>query len=183
MTVTVTPEEFRFVHFDAAQTARIADDVARLVGIDRPVMVEIDETTPLSRVRIDLGDSIVLHVESGAFEDTKRPRHQSEAATAASLARCLLKARDRLEGGFGEAPADDDLTLQQAAAWDTYCAGRMARLGLTVNQQRFRYNYRNRFGFTDEVDARFERVWSADALTWGELQSLTSGESTPVEAP
>ena len=88
-----------------------------------------------------------------------------------------------MEGGFGEAPADDDLTLQQAAAWDTYCAGRMARLGLTVNQQRFRYNYRNRFGFTDEVDARFERVWSADALTWGELQSLTSGESTPVEAP
>ena len=132
MTVTVTPEEFRFVHFDAAQTARIADDVARLTGIDRPVQVEIDETTPLSRVRIDLGDTIVLHVESGAFEDTKRPRHQSETATAASLARCLLKARDRLEGGFGEAPTDDDLTLQQAAAWDTYCAGRMARLGLTV---------------------------------------------------
>ena len=71
MTVTVAPQEFRFVHFDAAQTARIADDVARLVGIDRPVLVEIDETTPLSRVRIDLGDSIVLHVESGALMRTR----------------------------------------------------------------------------------------------------------------
>lgn len=178
MTVTVTPQEFRFVHFDAAETARIAADIASLLGVDRPVRIEIDETTPLARTRIELGDEIVLHIESGAFEDTKRPRHQSEATTAASVGRCLLKARDRLSGGFGEAPPDADLSLQQTAAWDTYCAARLARLGLTVNQQRWRYNYRNRFGFTDAADAAFETVWAADGLTWGELQAITGAAAS-----
>ena len=177
MTVTVTPQEFRFVVFDAAHTARIAADLAALLGIDRPVRIEIDETTPLARTRIELGDEIVLHVESGAFEDTKRPRHQSEATTAASLGRCLLRSRDRLSGGFGEAPPDSELTLQQTAAWDTYCAARLARLGLTVNQQRWRYNYRNRFGFTDQADASFEQVWAADGLTWGELLAITGASA------
>lgn len=173
MTITVAPQQFRFVHFDAAATERIAADVAAILGIDRPVHVEIDETTPLSRVRVGISDTITLRVESGAFEDTKRPRHQSEAATAASIGRVLLKVRDRLSGGFGEAPADDDLTLAQSAAWDTYCAGRLARLGLAVNQQRWRYNYRNRFGFNDAADAGFEQVWAADGLTWGELLAIT----------
>lgn len=175
--VTVNPQTFRFVHFDAAHTARIAADLAALLGIDRPVRIEIDETTPLARTRIDVGDDIVLHVESGAFEDTKRPRAQSEEATVTSLGRCLLKARDRLTGGFGDAPADADLSLRQTAAWDTYCAARLARLGVVVNQQRWRYNFRNRFGFTDGTDAAFERVWAADDLTWGELQAITEGIS------
>jgi hypothetical protein len=175
MSVTVAPQEFRFVHFDAELVRRIADDMVRLVGIDRPVHIDIDETTPLSRMTVDIGDEIVLHVESGAFEDTRRPRHQSEAATAANIGRCLLKARDRLSGGFGEAPPDDQLSLGQAASWDTYCAGRLSRLGLTVNEQRWRYNFRNRHGFTDAADAAFERIWAADGLTWGELESITAG--------
>lgn len=175
MSVTVAPQEFRFVHFDAELVRRVADDMVQLLGIDRPVRIDIDETTPLSRMTVDIGDEIVLHVESGAFEDTRRPRHQSEAATAANLGRCLLKARDRLTGGFGEAPPDDQLTLAQAASWDTYCAGRLARLGLTVNEQRWRYNFRNRHGFTDAADAAFDRVWAADGLTWGELESITAG--------
>ncbi|HAP77040.1 MAG TPA: hypothetical protein DCR14_13255, partial [Acidimicrobiaceae bacterium] len=84
----------------------------------------------------------------------------------------------RLSGGFGEAPPDADLSLQQTAAWDTYCAARLARLGLTVNQQRWRYNYRNRFGFTDAADAAFETVWAADGLTWGELQAITGAAAS-----
>jgi hypothetical protein len=174
MTVTVSPSEFKFVQFDAALIARIGDQMVATLGIDRPVHVEVDETTPLGRMRIDLGDTITVHVESGAFEDNRKPREQSEANTAANLGRALLRANDRIQGGFGEAPADDDLSLRQVCAWDTYCAGRLARFGLKINQQRWSYNFRNRHGFTDAADASFASIWAAGGLTWGELESIST---------
>ncbi|MDP2290403.1 MAG: hypothetical protein Q8M22_04400 [Actinomycetota bacterium] len=178
MTATVSPLEFRFVKFDAALTERVADELVAALGIDRPVHIEIDETTPLGRVRATIGDDAIhLHVESGAFEDSKRPREQSETATAVNLGRILLRVRDRLHGGFGEAPPDDELSLRQMAAWETYCAGRLARLGLTVNQQRWLYNFRNRHGFTDAADAAFHQIWTADGLTWGELEAISTAAS------
>ncbi|MGB8860436.1 MAG: hypothetical protein WCC60_14320 [Ilumatobacteraceae bacterium] len=184
MSATVTPETFRFVKFDSTMVARIADGLLAALGIDRPVHVKIDETTPLGRVRADFGpnpgDPIDISVESGAFEDSRRPREQSEVATAVSLGRILLRVRDRLHGGFGEAPPDDDLELRQLAAWETYCAGRLMRIGLTVNQQRWRYNFRNRHGFTDAADAAFEQIWAADGLTWGELEAISSAAVTPA---
>ena len=169
MTVTVTPDTFKFVSFDADVVQRVAEQLVAALGIDRPVHVQVDETTPLARVTVDIGDVITVTAESGAFENTRRPREQSEDATAASIGRALLKARDRLHGGFGEAPADDELTLAQVSAWNTYCAGRLSRIGLRINEQGWRYDFRNRHGFTDAADAAFERVWSADALPWAEL--------------
>lgn len=175
MSVTVAPHDFRFVKFDAQVVQRVGDELLATLGIDRPLHVEIDETTPLGRVRATVNpDGIVVNVESGAFEDSKRPREQSETATAVSLGRILLRTRDRLQGGFGEAPADDELSLRQMAAWETYSAGRLTRLGLTVNQQRWRYNFRNRHGFTDVADAAFERIWAADGLSWTELEAISS---------
>jgi hypothetical protein len=174
MSVTVTPQEFKFVAYDAALIQRVAEELlASLDLADRTVAIEVDETTPLSRTRVEIGDTISIRAESGAFEDTKRPRQQSEVATATSLGRVLLRVRDRLSGGFGEAPADEDLTLAQVAAWETYSVGRLERLGIAVNEQRWRYNFRNRHGFTDVADAAFNRLWSSDGLTWGELEAIS----------
>jgi hypothetical protein len=174
MSVTVTPQEFKFVAYDAALIQRVAEELlASLDLADRTVAIEVDETTPLSRTRVEIGDTISIRAESGAFEDTKRPRQQSEVATATSLGRVLLRVRDRLSGGFGEAPADEDLTLAQVAAWETYSVGRLERLGIAVNEQRWRYNFRNRHGFTDAADAAFNRLWSSDGLTWGELEAIS----------
>lgn len=175
MSVTVEPQEFKFVEFDAATILRVADSLVAALGIDRPVHVTVDETTPLGRVSVEVGDTITVRVQSGAFEDSRKPRSQSEAATAATLGRALLHVNDRLHGGFGEAPADEELTLRQASAWDTYVVARLSRVGLSVNEQRWRYNFRNRHGFTDVADEAFERIWSADALTWGELESISTG--------
>ena len=173
MTVTVSPQTFQFVHFDAESIQRVADSLVAALGIERPVVIEVDETTPLARITVDIADTVVVRAESGAFEDTRRPRHQSENATAVSLGRVLLRARDRLSGGFGEAPADHDLTLAQVAAWETYCAGRLDRLGLRMNQQRWRYNFRNRHGFRDVADLAFDRLWNSDGLTWAELDEIS----------
>jgi hypothetical protein len=173
VSVTVTPQEFKFVAYDAALIQRVADELLASIGLaDRDVQIEVDETTPLSRMRVAIGDSISIRAESGAFEDTKRPRQQSETATATSLGRVLLRVRDRLIGGFGEASPDEDLSLAQVAAWDTYCVGRLERLGVAVNQQRWRYNFRNRHGFSDTSDDAFNRLWSSDALTWAGLQAI-----------
>lgn len=177
MSVTVTPQTFNFVAYDAALIERVAEEL--LASLDlagslsgRAVQIEVDETTPLSRMRVEIGDTIAIRAESGAFEDTKRPRQQSEVATATSLGRVLLRVRDRLSGGFDEAPADKELTLAQVAAWETYCVGRLARLGIAVNEQRWRYNFHNRHGFTDEADVTFDRLWSSDGLTWADLVAI-----------
>lgn len=174
MSTTVEPSSFKFVSFDATLITKAADGLLQVLGLDRPVHVVVDETTPLARIRTEIGDTITIRVESGAFEDPRRPRQQSDVNTTATLARALLRARDRISGGFGEAPGDDDLSLRQVAAWEAYCAGRMARLGVPVNEQRWRYNFRNRHGFTDTADAAFDHVWSADGLTWGELESIST---------
>jgi hypothetical protein len=175
MSVSVTPQAFSYVAFDAGMIERVADELLSSLGLaDHDVHIEVDETTPLSRLRVEIGDTIAIRAESGAFEDTKRPRQQSETTTTTSLGRVLLRVRDRLTGGFGEAPPDKELTLAQMAAWEAYCLGRLERLGVPVNQQRWRYNYRNRHGFTDQVDAAFDRLWASDGLTWGELQAISA---------
>jgi hypothetical protein len=179
MSVTVTPQAFKFVAYNAALIQRVAEELLASLGLaDRDVHIEVDETTPLGRTRVEIGDALSIRVESGAFEDTKRPRQQSEVATATTLGRLLLRVRDRLSGGFGEAPPDDELSLAQVAAWETYSVGRLSRLGIEVNEQRWRYNFRNRHGFTDAVDDAFNRLWSSDALTWGELEAICAEGST-----
>ena len=174
--VTISPEEFTFVKYDAAEIASIVTELAEQLELANPIRVIVDETTPLAKLseEIDAASSdatITLHAESGALEDRKHPMSFSADVARESLGRILLRAHDRMRPDFADAPSDLDLTLEQNAAWDTYCAGRLARMGVRVNQQRWRYNHRNRFGFRDDVDAHFERIWAADDLGWDDLTS------------
>jgi hypothetical protein len=169
--VTVTPTTFSFVRYDAAEIAGLAGELAAMLGLANPIRVVIDETTPLAKLSEELdgtgSDAIItVHAESGALEDRQHPMSFSADNARESLGRMLLRARDRLRSDFADAPPDVQLTLQENAAWDTYCAGRLAHLGVAVNQQRWRYNHRNRFGFHDGVDAAFDELWGADDLGW-----------------
>lgn len=175
MSVTVTPEQFTYVAFDAVVIERIATDLLTSLGLgERDVAIEVDETTPLARMRVSIGDPISIRAESGAFEDPKKPRQQSETHTATSLGRVLLRVRDRLVGGFADAPPDNELSLAEMSAWETYCVGRLARLGIAVNRQRWLYNFRNRHGFTDHSDSAFDHLWTSDDLTWDDLRTTSS---------
>lgn len=182
-TVTVTPDEFTFVFFDGARIAAVTEKLLGEIGIDRDVRIEVDESTPLGRARMQSAEPIVLAVESGAFEDAKRPRHLSERATADVVGKWLFRVRDRLDPAFGTPPPDDELTMAQSTAWDTYCVGRMARLGYPVQRQRRLYHFRNRHGFSDLADAAFEELWNADGLTWADIERVcatTEPTRTPV---
>jgi len=178
--VTVSPTEFNFVKFDADEIASLVNDLATALGISNPIRVVIDETTPLAKLSEEVDGTgpdatITLHAESGALEDRQHPMSFSADNARESFGRILLRAHDRLRPDFAGVPADVDLTLQENAAWDTYCVGRLARLGVRTNQQRWRYNHRNRFGFADGVDAAFDALWSADDLGWTDVLATARG--------
>jgi hypothetical protein len=132
------------------------------------------------RITAEDGDPIVIQADSGAFEEPRRPRALSEDNVVTNAGRVLLRLRDRSDGSFADAPAENDLTLAQIAAWDTYSVGRIGRLGYHVHQPRWRYNFRNRHGFTDATDAAFDRIWAADQLTWAELLTISAGAAASV---
>ncbi len=172
-TVTVTPDEWQFVAFDSGRIAAVAEKLLGEIGLDVDLKIEGDETTPMGRVSTSSLEPLVVAVESGAFEDAKRPRQLSEQAVADVLGRLLHRSRDRLDPTFGDPPPDAALTLQQSTAWDAYAVGRCARLGYPVQRQRRLYHFRNRHGFTDAADAAFERLWTGRDLTWSEVAGLS----------
>jgi len=183
VTVTVVPEQFTMVLFDAPTIQRCVETLLdRLDMTDREVRVEVDETTPIARVRTELGDPIVVRAESGALEDTRHPRYLSETAVNTAVGRSLLRARDRISGRFDDAPADDELTLAQVAVWDTYAAGRLSRLGYPMHVPRWLYNFRNRHGFTDQADRAFAELWAADDLSWADLSALSERAAASTSA-
>ena len=183
MSVTVTPEEFSLVKFDASEIKSVAEKLISAIGLpaDLDVRIEVDESTPLGRATVtSYDDPVVISVESGALEDPKRPRLVSSTGSADVLGRLLFRVKDRRTDGFGDAPADGDLTMPQSVAWDVYCIGRLVRLGFKHydNRQRRLYHFRNRHGFTDAADEAFERLWTADDLTWSDIAALSDRAAT-----
>ncbi len=47
MPVEVTPPTFTLVDFDPKQLTRIVRKLAGAIGVDRPITLEVDQTTPL----------------------------------------------------------------------------------------------------------------------------------------
>jgi hypothetical protein len=90
------------------------------------------------------------------------------------LASAFLRGRDRLDGGFEDAPADGDISERQRVIWDTYTEGRLNRQGgYLINEPRRRYTYRLRCGFNDVADTEYERLWGgATSLSWAELEEI-----------
>lgn len=171
--VSVTPQEFHFVKFDAAEVAELTSKLADAIGLpaDAVIEIDIDESTPTTRVRTDSVDPIKLHLEGGAIEDPTVPRTLSDRLAADVIGRLLLRANDRRSGGFADAPADGELDLMQQTAWDTACMGRLERLGYDVRKPRRQYHFRNRHGFSDVADTVFERLWAADSVTWADIEA------------
>jgi hypothetical protein len=173
--VTVVPDSFSLVDFDAGEIAGMVEALAGAIGLDADVTVEVDQTTPLGHAAVASVDPVVLHVESGALEDPRKLRALSPTGARNVLGRLLFRVRDRLDPAFGPVPADGDLSLEQATAWDVYCVGRLVRLGFTHfdDRQRRLYQFRTRHGFSDTADASFAALWEGDGLTWADVDRLS----------
>jgi hypothetical protein len=172
--VSVTPAEFAQVTFDAAEIAELVTALAGQLGVSNTIQLVVDETTPLAKITCSIeaassDATIVIDAQSGAIENTKQLTTLGVSQLNTSVGRMLLRARDRMRSDFADTPADDDLSLAETAVWDTYCAARLAHVGNEINTQRWRYNHRNRLGFSDAADADFDRLWAADDLGWADV--------------
>jgi hypothetical protein len=170
--LTVSPETFTMVLFDADEIRSVGEELIDRIGLpdDLDIRLEIDEPVPLGRMYLTVdGRSVLCKVEGGAFEDPKRPRRLSPGNVQNGFGRLLLRVRDMLDPAFGTPPADGEMTLAERVAWDTYSEGRLDRLGYSQRQPRRRYHFRMRHGFTDVADRVFERLWAADSLTWSDI--------------
>lgn len=176
--VRIEPEQFTLVEFDRDELAGVVEKLLAAIGLDRPVVLEIDQTTPLGEARVvSMEPEVRLFLESGALEDPKRLRQLSPSGAANVLGRLLFRVRDRLDPAFGEVPTDQELGLERSSAWDVYAIGRLVRLGFRHENDRQRrlYQFRTRHGFTDASDAAFDALWNGDGLTWADVERLSDG--------
>ena len=184
--VTVSPETFELVEFDAGEIARVAGEVADAVGLgaDVPVRIEVEESVINAKTasRLD-GEAVVIEATGGAFESLRAARKFDEARCRNVLGQALLRARDRLDPAFGEPPADADLDVHQETAWATSIEGRLARAGvITGRPQRRIYHFRVRHGFNDGVDRAFDQLWNGEGLTWADIQRTSDEARGAVSA-
>ena len=182
--VTVTPQEFHFVTFDAARIAELVEQVADAVGVpdDTAVLIDVDERVPLGRVELLDVDPIRLTVQGAAFENAKRPRELHDKDVVDTTGRWLVRALDRRSPAFADAPSESDLPIPLAVAWTASCAGRCEQAGFAPAKERWRYHFRNRHGFTDVSDACFERLWSAPSPTWADIVAASSEAAASRES-
>lgn len=188
MTVTLVPEQFTLVKFDADQVRELIADTMATIGFpaDVDVVIEVDEVLPhpLTASVVELVDGVPrLWFTGGCFESPQRQTGLSVDHTRVELASSLYRAMDRLSGGFEDAPADDDLDDRTRNLWDAYAEARARLAGFPVREQRRRYTFRLYCGFNDEADAEFERLWAGGTLTWAETvataERLAAADTRP----
>lgn len=176
--VTVTPETFELIDFDAAEIAAIAAEVADAVGIGAavPLVVEVDEAIMMGRAAARIEDGKVLvSATGGAFESLRKARAFDPERGKAILGHVMLRASDRLDPSFGDPPPDDEIDVLVDSAWAAYIEGRLDRRGIVSGRpQRRMYHFRVRHGFNDDVDRVFDRLWNADGLTWDDVKAASS---------
>jgi hypothetical protein len=175
--ISVTPDPFTLIAYDADEIRAIIEDLAALVGIPSSVDIhlEVDEElfAPLVGHLSDVVDgAIMIWISGGNFEDNRLPRHFAPVQARRDLTVALLRAHDRLTDDFANAPADKQLTRAERAAWDAYASGRAERLGAPARRQASLYEFRLQHGFTDIADAAFDRLWQAEHVTWDGLREI-----------
>jgi hypothetical protein len=175
--VTVTPDPFTLIPFDAPTIASLVEDVAALVEF--PPAVEIDVAVdeelfpPLTGHMTDVVDGRAsLWISAANLEDTRQPRTFAPEQARSDFVVMLLRAKDRLSDDFAGAPPDRELTRGERVAWDIYAIGRAERLGMVVRRQRELYDFRLQHGFTDVADAVFERCWNAPTMTFAGIREV-----------
>ncbi len=177
MSVTVAPDPFHLVNYDTATIRAIVEDVVAQIefppGVDVALTVDEGLPHPILGTNADIVDGAAhLWVSGGNFESRNKSREFSDRHARAEITHMLLRAKDRLSGGFESAPPDAELTLGERQAWDCYAWGRILHMGHNVHEQKRRYDFRMQHGFNDAADAAYERLWSAESMTWDGVREI-----------
>jgi hypothetical protein len=185
--IHVSPESFSMVEFDPDEIRAIAERLADTAGLpaELEVRIEVDEAVPTGRVRVSSLEPVVIEIEGGAFEDSRRLRKFSADSASRVLGRVLLQVHDQRDPAFGTPPPRDALSFALRSAWDVYATGRLGGNGFDTQRQRWLYAFRTRHGFDEATDRAFEQLWDGGGLTWDDIAGLSAaaaGEITPSPA-
>ena len=126
--ITVTPDTFTKVEFDADAIRSIAEAVSQRLGAiadDLDVELVIDEDQPTTRMSIASLDPLVFHLDSGALEDTREPRTLGTEMASVSIASLFIEYLDRIDPSFGAPPLGQPEDFAERIAWSAYTHGRV----------------------------------------------------------
>lgn len=181
--IRVRPQEYTKVSFDSEVLQTLAqralEGVAALPD-DLDVVIEIDENQATNRVRITSMDPLGFAVDGGAVENYKQPRTVGDLPSGISFCRLFLEVVDRQSSSFGAPPLEESLTHAHRMAWNVNLFGRTSRHGYEIHQPRYRYNFRNRHGFSDLADRTFDRLWDGEEFTWAEITAMSDAATDAV---
>lgn len=178
--ITVVPPTFAKVEYDAGQIAGLATEALTLVpdlwpapDLEPGIEVRVDEHQATTRASVVSTDPVVLAVDSGALENLKDPRRLGAHESKVTFTYLYLELLDRRSASFGAPEVGATITHAHRLAWDVNLYGRVARLGLRLHPPRFRYDFRNRHGFTDKADRVFDLLWATDGLSFARIVELS----------
>lgn len=181
--IVVKPETYTKVDFDSELIQTLAQRALESVAAlpdDLDVEVQVDENQATNRMRIESADPLVLAIDGGALENYKDPRTVGDLESSITLTRLFLEIADRESESFGAPALDAEISRSHRMAWDVNLFGRTSRHGLHIHQPRYRYNFRNRHGFSDLADRTFDKLWSSDSLTFAEIAALSDSVTDAV---
>ncbi len=175
--ITLDPSSFEMVLFDpdiiVADAGAAIDRVAGL-RLDS-LGVTVDEMKPTTRMRVTGLDPATIHLESGTLENTKRPRTYSADVAAITFTKLCFEIAQRRDAAFGAPDLDAELTHAERIAWDVQLIGRVKAAGVRLYLPKYRYDFRNRHGFSDAVDAAFDRLLDLATPTFGDIMAVSHG--------
>ncbi len=175
--ITVKPDPFHLIMFDAGVIRDLVEEIAGSLGVPTATNIQltVDEEIPMPIVATmaDVVDGgYDLWCTGACFEARNKSRAFSEAHARAEITGMILRANDRVSGGFENAPADSELLPGERIAWDCYTMGRVASLGHKVHIQKRLYDFRLQHGFTDAADAAFDRLWNTSATAFEAISEV-----------
>lgn len=181
--IVVRPETYTKVDYEVASISVLAQRALESVAAlpdDLDIQVEVDEDAATNRVRITSLDPVRFAVDGGALENYKLPRTLGDTEAGISFTRLCLELVDRRSDSFGAPDLDAEVDRAHRMAWDVNLFGRVSRHGLRIHQPRYRYNFRNRHGFSDRADQAFDRLWASDEPCWADIVALSDGATDRV---
>jgi len=181
--IVIRPQTWTKVEFDTEQIATLAQRALESVAAlpdDLDVEVAVEENQATNRVRVTSLEPLAFTVDGGALENYRQPRSLGDLETSITFTRLFLEVADRLSDSFAAPDIDAELTHAHRMAWDVNLFGRASRHGLRIHQPRYRYNFRNRHGFSDLADRIFDTLWASDDLTYPRIVELSDRALDPV---
>jgi hypothetical protein len=186
--ITIWPPTFTKVEYEASQLAELVRGASALVPAlppDLDVEVRVDEEQATTRATVMSMEPLVFAVDSGALENLKDPRRCGELESTVTFVRLFLEVVDRRSESFGAPELGMPTTQAHKISWEVNLFGRASRLGLRLHSPRFRYDFRNRHGFSDNADQIFDVLWASDDLSFARIVELSARatDTLGVEVP